>query len=172
VFVHSPSAAQFYVPTRTDLYGLHEAELWQALKTDSYFLSVNGSAPEVAKADKKGFAMGLKNIAANPSDYVIQRVKSYPYLFLSSFDQFSGASSWKTGFWIKIPLLIIFSLIPLGLSFFGIRHNKVTLLCASVWILTMLVHLPLWIEYRFWIPALPFQVVSATVGLYKLIEKI
>jgi hypothetical protein len=33
----------------------------------------------------------------------------------------------------------------------------------------LVIHLPLWIEYRFWVPVVPFLIISAMFGLHRTI---
>jgi hypothetical protein len=60
----------------------------------------------------------------------------------------------------------VFAVAPLALAILSLRRRCVqasTALAtsASVWIFTLAAHTPLWISPRFWIPAVPFLLVSA-----------
>jgi hypothetical protein len=65
-------------------------------------------------------------------------------------------------------LLLLFSAIPLILALTSLskaRANIVAALCSAMWLYTLMIHLPMWIEYRFWLPAVPFLIVSASMGV-------
>jgi hypothetical protein len=42
---------------------------------------------------------------------------------------------------------------------------------ATVWLYILVANLPLWVEYRFWIPAVPFVFISAAQGAHFLARK-
>ena len=122
----------------------------------------------MVEADHFGVAETLRNIRHNPRGYVRLRLRTLPHLFLSSFDSFTGidrsfrqllASRDVPHITVKFLMMAVFSVAPLILGVFGlpsIRRNSVALLCASIWLTTLVVHMPMWIESRFWLPAVPF----------------
>jgi hypothetical protein len=123
------------------------------------------------------FREGVRNIRANPLGYIAARARIYPYFFLTSYDSFTGinrslgtllAERDLLRLGVKLCLLLVFSLIPfiLGIVAFGqFRTNLAAALAASVWVYMWFVYLPLWIEPRYWLPAMPFLLVSAVLGL-------
>ena len=185
VLVQGFSGIQFYVAARSDLDQLDETRLWGLLldpKTDDpYFQRLrNARNPaEVVAADRFGVQQSIDNIMTSPQQYFLQRIKTFPHLFLNSFDIFTGINQSfstliATGQYgkllIKGGLLNIFSLFPFVLGIISltqVRGNFAVALCASVWVFTLLIHIPMWIEYRFWIPAAPFLLVSAVSGAKK-----
>jgi 4-amino-4-deoxy-L-arabinose transferase-like glycosyltransferase len=123
---------------------------------------------EDASADRLGMKVAMRNIMADPKAYLLSRLKSYPYLFISGFGAPSFGELWARRCYallsVKLLLLLMFSIAPLALAFLNlrrVRENSAMALCAAVWIYTLVAHLPLWIESRFWAPAFPFLAVCA-----------
>jgi len=183
IFVQGVTAFQFYAPTRVDIAQWNEAKLWTEFfdpeTNDEYFRALaNAVTPrDFIEAEKIGRAKTIENIKAHPREYLFSRAKIYPYFFLTSFDNFTGINNSYRNLWtegrilsllVKSLLLLVFSLLPFVLSLAGIMRagrNLAGFFCALVWIIVMLVHLPMWIEYRFWVPFVPFQIVTAVAGL-------
>ena len=72
---------------------------------------------------------------------------------------------------LKVSLLVIFSALPLALALVGLaaaRRAPAAGVCASVWLYTAAALLPVWAEYRYWVPATPFLLVGAVAGAYEL----
>jgi 4-amino-4-deoxy-L-arabinose transferase-like glycosyltransferase len=183
VFVQGVSAFQFYAPTRVDLEQWDEKKLWKEYfdphTTDEYLrkLAAAQTPADFIEAEKTGRAIAFANIKAHPKEYLISRAKTYPYFFITSFDNFTGinnsyrellAAGSFSALTVKILLLLVFSLLPFVLSVIGLlraARNTTALICALLWISVLLIHLPLWVEYRFWVPFVPFQIISAAAGL-------
>jgi 4-amino-4-deoxy-L-arabinose transferase-like glycosyltransferase len=167
--VHSGSAVNLYEPTRVTADGV----------PDSFYAQRESAQTpaEQAAADSYGLERTIENITSDPGRYLRQRASVYPYLFLTSFDRFTGIEATYGELYtrraylpimLKIALLVLFAAVPLALAVVGLRRatsNPVALLCAGVWCYTLLIHIPLWIEYRFWLPALPALFVSAAAGV-------
>lgn len=188
VFVQGYTGANFYLATRYDLGQQNDAELWSRLfgpdTNDRYGQMVRNvrTPAEAVASDREAFRIGWQNIRANPRAYLSARAHAYPHLFLSSFDNFTGfnrsfaeATAGRDFALVAVKwgLLLVFSLLPFGLGVAGLcwtRRQPIALICACVWVSTLLVHLPLWIEYRFWQPVLPFLLVSAALGAYQLMQ--
>ena len=189
VFVQGVTVFQFYAPTRVDLDQWNEKQLWieffDPQTSDEYFrqLARAETPGDFIEAEKIGRAKAFENIKARPREYVVSRLKTYPYFFITSFDNFTGINkSYGTLYAegsvfrlaLKIILLFVFSLLPLVLSLVGLLRlgrNLTSLFCALVWISVLLIHLPMWIEYRFWVPFVPFQIISAAAGLEVLRDR-
>jgi 4-amino-4-deoxy-L-arabinose transferase-like glycosyltransferase len=134
---------------------------------------------EIAEADRAGLRVVARRLMENPELFLLSRI-TYPFLFLTSFDAFTQihtsfgqlvAEGDVLRIATKLTMLVVFSLVPFVLAFVGLargRRSPVERLCATIWIYTLVIHIPLWIEYRFWLPALPFLLVSAAVGAYAL----
>lgn len=182
VFVQGVTAFQFYAPTRVDLPQWDEKRLWTEYfdpnTGDEYFkkLASAQTPADFIEAEKIGRQKAKENIRNHPQEYLISRIKIYPYFFLSSFDNFTGFNkSFGTlisegsilVLLLKILLLLVFSALPFVLSLVGlarISQDLTSAFCALIWISVLLIHLPMWIEYRFWTPFIPFQIISAAAG--------
>ena len=130
--------------------------------------------------DKVLMTAGIRNIRAHPGKYLLSRARWFPHLFITSFDPFTQISrSYATllsehdllRLGIKLSLLFTFSLAPFVLAIIGLASswkNTTAMLCASVWLYILFVHLPLWVEMRYWWPAVPFLLISAGPGARRL----
>jgi hypothetical protein len=124
-----------------------------------------------------GQKQALRNIEANPRAYLMSRIRTYPHLFISTFggkigiDQTIGEVIAQRRFGIAAllaALLILFSLLPFAAATLGLTRatsNPAALLCALFMIATLVVHLPMWIEYRYWLPVLPYELALGAIGL-------
>ena len=188
VLVQAAGAQNLYAATRWDLDQKNEAELERVNAeefqnfpevADGKLMQLGKTQPERAAAGERIWVThAWQNIRANPYKYLMSRGRIAPYLFLSSFDQFTGiddsfgsllARRNITALLTKMVLLIVFSLIPFLLGIVGlglVRKSLTAALSAGVWVFTLLFHLPMWIEYRFWLPAVPLQFISAIGGAY------
>lgn len=188
VVVQGASSIQFYAASRSDLDQKRHAELYDAIfgpaTTDRYGLKMRQArnSAEIVEADKLGYQLAFENIKSNPQRYLISRLRSFPYLFLHSFDDFTGLNA-SFGellgdkvipkLLIKLGLLVIFSAAPFLLAIVGIsmlRAHPLIMFCSIVWIGNWLVHLPMWIEYRFWHPVVPCLLICAAVGVEKILK--
>jgi hypothetical protein len=188
VFVQGASAIQFYVASRSDLDQKRYAELYDAIfgpdTKDPYGRKVREAknSAEIVESDRIGFRLALENVKAAPAGYLFSRIRSFPHLFLTSFDDFTGVHASfgeliKNPNWLKLSIkiifLLIFSAIPFLLAVIGSsksRTSPIIMLCAVVWIYNWLVHIPMWIEYRFWHPVVPCLLVCSAVGVKKLLS--
>jgi 4-amino-4-deoxy-L-arabinose transferase-like glycosyltransferase len=184
VFIQGLGAVNLWVPTVLSIDQRDEAQIWAYHAATAQRLAPGGlNTPEQMVAyDRLLFHEALGNIRANPSRYVRARVRTFPYLFISSFDNFTNLNEsfgalrangdlFKLG--LKAMLLLVFSLGPFLLALIGAvagRRNLIAMMCATVWIYTLVIHLPLWIEYRFWIPVTPFLLVSSVIGAQTLVK--
>lgn len=179
VLVQGFTTTIFYVGTRYDWNQQDQETIWPRLMTEDPYgrlLNAARTPKEVADADRFGLRLGLQNIWANPRAYVMSRARSTPYLFLTSFDMFTGVNKSfgelrrnadMSRLALKLSLLFCFSLVPFLLGFIGLfqsYRNISAAFCATVWIYTLLINMPMWLEYRYWMGAVPFLLVSAAVG--------
>jgi hypothetical protein len=169
----------WYLPTRWDLNQLDEAQLFASFRRDPYGtrLGTARTPAEVVEADRFGLEQAIHNVLSNPRAYLASRARVYPHLFLNSFDSLTGLNQSfgsliaERRMWavlLKLTLLALFALLPLALALLGLaaqRRSLIALLCASVWIATAVAHMPMWIEFRFWTPALPILLVNAAAGV-------
>ena len=110
----------------------------------------------------------IARILGDPLGYLRSRARSYPHLWLysggsSSLAEVSFGDAWRRGDLVrltaKVLFLAVFSLLPIGLAVYslileGLRREHYVL--WAVPLLIAVVHVPLWIEYRYSIPAQPF----------------
>ncbi len=186
VLVQGASSTLFYVATRTDWNQKDQQSLWARYSTEDPYgrRLVTAKTPrEMAEADQFGLQLALQNIRSNPKAYVLSRARNFPFLFVTSFDMFTGlnksfGAAYQEKDWltliIKGCLLLVFSLAPLLLGLVGLLgnwRNPAVALPAVVWVYTGLAYLPMWIEYRYWVSAIPFLLVSAAVGAHILFAK-
>lgn len=178
VVVQGNGAVNFWAPSLWSLDQKDQRKIWAVQSETAKNREVGRpyTPADAVEDDQLLFQEALRNIRANPLKYAESRARAFPYLFISSFDTFSGinksfgelrAEHEVVRLGSKILLLIGFSLAPILLAAFGVLvgwRNLPATLCASIWISTLVIHLPLWIEYRFWVPALPFLLVNAAMG--------
>jgi hypothetical protein len=184
VLVQGHSTANFYVPTRYDWDQRDQEQLWHKLATEDEWgrmMETVVTPRDDIAVDRVGLQYAISNILADPVAYVTSRLRTYPHLFLTSFDKFTGlntsfgtlaAAGRLAPLALKSGLLVVFSLVPLLLAIIGLRARRWSLagaLAALVWVFVALVHMPMWIEYRFWLPAVPFMLVTAPAGAAALV---
>jgi Dolichyl-phosphate-mannose-protein mannosyltransferase len=127
-------------------------------------------------------------VRAHPVAYLKNQLRNYPHLFLQSYDMFTGvsnrmaANSWSRVLanhayglmLVKGLMLVVFSLLPLALAFISLpasRRDPAAAMAALAWIYCMIVHFPLYIEARFWMPSVPFLMFSAAIGAQVLFRR-
>ncbi len=186
VLVQSATPVVFYVGTRFDWNQQDQETLWpRFLREDPYGRRISEAKDpkELVEADQFGLRLALQNIRAQPKQYLMSRARSFPYLFITSFDKFTGVKesfrqSYNSGNWlrliVKAGFLLAFSLVPFLLGMLGLvtsRRDAAAAFCAAVWLFTWVINFPNWVEYRYWIPAVPFLLVTATDGVRMLSSK-
>jgi glycosyltransferase involved in cell wall biosynthesis len=183
VLVQGHSTANLYVPTRYDWNQADQAQIWTRLEQDDEWgrmMNEVRTPAEDVEVDRIGLRYAIANVTSNPSAYLLSRLETYPYLFLTSFDKFTGIQGsfgmlYARGridlLAIKGAMLLVFALAPLVLAVVGLAQSRRSTggaLAAATWVFFALAHIPLWIEYRFWLPAVPFMLVGAAVGAHEL----
>jgi uncharacterized membrane protein len=136
----------------------------------------------VVEADQFGIRQAIRNVQADPFAYLVSRLRSYPHLFLTSFDRFTRintsfaqllATRDVARLVVKTTLLIVFSLAPFLLGLAGLwpaRKNAVASYVAVIWLAVLVSYLPMWVQYRYWLPAVPFLLVSAASSLETIMQ--
>jgi Dolichyl-phosphate-mannose-protein mannosyltransferase len=178
IVVQGQGAVNFWAPSLWSLDQKDQQKIWaeQSETAKNRKVGQPYTPADAVRDDQLLFQEALRNIRANPLKYAASRALAVPYLFISSFDSFSGINKSfgelrsehdvvRLG--LKLFLLIGFSLAPILLAALGVLagwRSLPTTLCASIWLSTLAIHLPLWIEYRFWVPVLPFLLVNAAMG--------
>jgi 4-amino-4-deoxy-L-arabinose transferase-like glycosyltransferase len=180
VFVQGTAAINWYIPTLVELDQGDERTLWPYFVNEDPYGKLLGEArtpAETLEADRFGFHQALSNVRARPTDYLVSRLRSFPHLFINSFDSFTHTNQsfgtlWACqnlpGLFLKLGLLTVFSITPILLAVAGLGYSRRSvgaLFCATLWLTTLIAHLPMWIEFRFWLPVVPFLFISAGVTL-------
>ena len=65
---------------------------------------------------------------------------------------------------MKLGLFTVFSLVPLlaGMAGLSVGSRAVAkTLCGALWLFTIVIHLPGYVEYRYFFPAVPMLLVTA-----------
>jgi hypothetical protein len=186
VLVQAPSFIDWYLPTLSWIDQNDEPAVWKYFTTvDPYGIRLTrwATPAELMRADDFGRQQAILNLRAGPGAYLRSRIKSYPHLFLNTFDRFSGinrsigdvfrARAWEA-LTIKLGLLLVFAALPMLFACLGIRAATRSIqasIAATFWIATLAVHIPMWVEYRYWLPLLPFQLVTAALGIQSVIDR-
>jgi len=179
VVAQANGVSNWYLPTRWDWDQNDQTALWRAFKNDPYGQRLAGArtSAEVVDLNEFGQRQALRNIEANPRAYLMSRIRTYPHLVISTFgaaigiNQTIGEVVAKRRFGtaaLLATLLIVFSLLPLVAAALGLARaasSPAMSLCALFVTATLLVHLPMWIEYRYWLPVLPYELALAAAGL-------
>jgi len=167
--VQGYSAANVYLASQWWVDQKDYAAAMRGLEQSPYGLALRAAKnpEETARADRMGAELAMRNITSAPKAYLLSRLKAWPHLFIRSF----GASlreCWAGRYYVllalKLSFLFVFSIAPLASALLSLRRvpeNPPLAFCAAVWTFTLVVHLPLWIEYRFWVPAFPFLTICA-----------
>jgi 4-amino-4-deoxy-L-arabinose transferase-like glycosyltransferase len=187
VFIQAPSSFGWYLPSLWWLDQNDEPGMWRHYHAgDPYGVRLESAKTPAAvmAADDFGRQQTIVNIRKDPGQYLTSRAKAFPHLFLNTFDPFTGINrslgdvvrSRDLGaLAIKLALLLIFSALPMAFAILGLpasRHSLAASLAAAIWLITLAFHIPVWIEYRYWLPALPFQVITATLGMQMAIDRV
>lgn len=180
VFIQAPAAAAWYLPTLWWLDQNDELAIWRYYSaTDAYGMSIRaarGRAGEVMKAEDIGRRQAIANVRKNPGAYLRSRARAFPHLFLNTFDRFTGINqsigeSRGAARAVKLGLMFLFTALPMAAACLGLPASRRTLagtLAAAMWLATLAVHVVLFIDYRYFLPAVPFQLVTAALGMERI----
>ena len=185
VFVQAPSVLSWYLPTLWWLDQNDEPTIWgYYFAADPYGLRLGAAKTPraVMSADDFGRHQAIANVRKNPKRYLQSRARTFAHLFLNTFDRFTGINRSigtvtrardSPALAIKLGLMLLFTAVPmiaacLGLG--GSLRNLTASLAAVIWIITLAVHVPMWIEYRYGLPVVPFQFVTAALGIQSAID--
>ncbi len=187
VLIQAPSFIDWYLPTLWWLDQNDEPAIWRYFSTaDSYGIRLGAATTPgaVISADSFGRRQAIANVRKNPERYLLSRARTFPHLFLNTFDRFTGinrslgnaARARDIGdLAIKLGLMLLFTAFPVAAALLGIRgswRNLTASLAAMVWIITLAVHAAMWIEYRYWLPVVPFQLMTAALGIQSVPDRI
>src|SRR5882724_11140711 len=90
------AASLFYVTTRLDWDQKDQAVLWPRFVEETRRMVTAAetrhqiNAQEEVRVDRLLLIEGIRNIRANPGRYLVSRVRSFPYLFITSYDSATG----------------------------------------------------------------------------------
>ena len=180
VFIQAPSALPWYLPTLWWIDQNDEPAIWRYYLTeDPYGITLHaarGRAAEVMRAEDVGRRQAIVNVRKNPGAYLRSRMRSFPHLFLNTFDRFTGinralgdVNGMKLA--IKLGLMLLFTALPMAAACLGLGASRRTLaasLAAAMWIVTLAVHVVMFIDYRYFLPVVPFQLVTAALGIERI----
>lgn len=179
VLIQAPSSLGWYLPSLWWLDQNDEPGMWRHYLVDPYGIRLEAAKTpaEVMREDDFGRQQAIANIRRNPRAYLQSRIRTYPHLFLNTFDPFTGLNRSLAetarvhdfrALAIKLTLLIVFSALPMLFALLGLPASRQTLaasIAAAIWLITLAFHVFVWIEYRYWRPALPFHLVTAALGI-------
>lgn len=186
VFIQAPSGVAWYLPSLWWLDQNDEPAVWRYFHSaDPYRtrLRAAGTPAAVMSADDFARKQMIANIRKNAGRYVQSRIRTFPHLFLNTFDRATGINRSLgevahahdfAALTCKLGLMLLFTALPMIASLYGIRASLRTLtgsLAAAIWIVTLAVHVPMWIEYRYWLPVVPFHFVTAAIGIQRLLDR-
>jgi 4-amino-4-deoxy-L-arabinose transferase-like glycosyltransferase len=185
VVIQGASAVNWYVPTMTEIDQRNQDLIWPAFGRTEYGRMLNSARnpAELLAADRIGFQATMQNIRADVLGYVKSRVITVPNLVLNTFGRFTPAQQGLSGSWrdrnftnliVAIALFVTFSVGPLLISFLGLpmaAQHPANLICTVVWLATIVLHIPMWIEYRFFLPVVPFLCITTAVTVNFWIQR-
>jgi 4-amino-4-deoxy-L-arabinose transferase-like glycosyltransferase len=184
VLVQGPSMAlNFYYPTRMDWDQGDQQAVWLSFQRDDpcgkCFLAARNPT-QMPMVSRFCFDEAIHNIRSAPLRYAVSRLRAYPQLMLTSFDSFTGynesfrqclVNRHHGRFLLNLLLMTVFAGAPFCLAALGVRKaggNVTVGLCAVVCVFTLLIHIPMWIEYRYWQPVVPLLLVLSASGAESL----
>jgi 4-amino-4-deoxy-L-arabinose transferase-like glycosyltransferase len=180
VFLQAPSVMPWYVPTLWWLDQNDEAGIWRYFRTvDPYGVALGiaeGRAAEVMRAEDVGRRQAMVNVRKNPGAYLRSRLRAFPHLFLHTFPRFTGINRALgevkgAALAIKLGLMVLFTALPMLAAILGLVASRRTLggsLAAAMWIATLVFHVVMFIDYRYFLPVVPFQLVNAALGIERI----
>ena len=179
VLVSATGPVNLALATAPEPWNLNDqSSIWQTRRywrTDpcGRALSEALTPQESARADQICLHKALADLKENPQYYVRNRISQLVRFPFTSFDIATGNStSIQTALrqreWavlgMKVGLFTLFSLVPLLAGMVGLFVGKRAMekaLCGALWVFTILIHLPGYVEYRYFFPAVPMLLITA-----------
>lgn len=180
VFIQAPSVMPWYVPTLWWLDQNDEPGIWRYFSAeDPYGIGLKaaqGRAREVMRAEDVGRRQAAANVRKDPARYLRSRARAFPHLVLNTFDRFTGINRALgdvngTALAIKLGLMLLFTALPLIAAIAGLGVSPRTLtgwLAAAMWLVTLAIHVVMFIDYRYFLPVVPFQLITAALGVERI----
>ncbi len=158
-------------------------DIWSSVLKDP--LTQQPPGLDEIEQDRLRMKLAVSRIVNNPAGWLKARSRQYPRLFIDSGDyvleeqnvSFGQAVNESNFLVLFVKLFFLFfSFMTLLFFLIGIwTSGKDILNLPHIYLFPcfiMLVHLPMWIEYRYGLPSLPFIYIIGTVGLFKLFQKV
>jgi 4-amino-4-deoxy-L-arabinose transferase-like glycosyltransferase len=148
---------------------------------DRIVVSPDGTTTDPAAAGASWIA---GDILSHPFRFLGRCVWKTPQMVLSGYGLVNGiepsvrelaASGRYDLLAIKLGMMALFAALPLALAWVGllrVRGAPAAGACAAVCLYQFAVHMPFWVEYRFWVPATPFMLVGAVAGAHVLFARV
>ena len=182
VLVAAAGPLNFAIATAPEQWNLNDqSSIWQDehyWRTDPCGRVLTArTPPEAVRADNLCLQTAIANLKKDPRRYVRNRITQLVHFPLSSFDTATGNStSFQAALrqraygvlGMKFGLWTLFSFIPLLAGLLGMFAGRPEIenrLCGALWVFTILIHLPGYVEYRYFVPAVPMLLVTAAYGL-------
>ena len=186
VLIIATGPVNFALATAPEQWNLNDqSSIWQNehyWRTDpcGRALREAHTPPEAARADQICLDAALVNLKKNPRDYAGNRMTQVVHFPLSSFDVATGnatsfGAALRRGDWkalgMKVGLFTLFSLVPLLAGTIGLFAGRRTIektLCGALWVSTILIQLPGYVEHRYFFPAVPMLLITAACAFDSL----
>lgn len=155
-------------------------EAWGPLDLKTNPVTRVDGVTDESEIDRIRMKRAFARIAESPAGWLVARAKQYPKLFIDNGDYLLGSSNlalreaYSAGRW---------SVILVKLSFIGTNLLVMLLALFGIWTLIprvseyahiilfpvygVMIHLPAWIEPRYFLPMMPMIFILAAVGLQK-----
>lgn len=144
---------------------------------DPTFLRSVDPSLSPGEGDRLVLRKAVENILADPLAYARARVVNYPRLFVNrgvSTPEYFAEGGLPSKLQ-RLAVALVFYVGPLALLAFGATSSRAWtlggLVVAAFWAYTILTHLVLWIDQRFYVPTQPFLFAWASLGLVKIRSK-
>ncbi|HYE66318.1 MAG TPA: glycosyltransferase family 39 protein [Pyrinomonadaceae bacterium] len=156
---------------------------WAPLNLETHPVTRTGAELNEVEKDRVRLRRALGRIADGPLHWLVVRAKQYPKLFIDNGDYLLGARNLPLREAIREPRPLVIltktafisgNLIVFALAAFGLFVERARFVSLGHIVLfpifLSLVHLPMWIEPRYLVPAMPFVAILGARGAVRLVE--
>jgi hypothetical protein len=157
-------------------------DIWTLINNDPILQPTEGL--NEAEQDRLRMKTAIDRITENPTHWIKIRFKYYPKLFLDSGDYILGnyniaiGQALRDGNYFVVLFKVVFILMNLlfyGLAVIGyILAERKILLLPYIFLFPIflaLLHIPMWIETRYFLPAVPFVCIISAFGIQQILIK-
>ena len=144
---------------------------------------VDGVSDEF-EVDKIRRDRALSRIITEPGQWMVARLKQFPKLFVDNGDYLLGTANlplrqaFSNGVWgvaaFKLAFITV-NLLIFALAIFGFwRMGPQIVLSTHIWMFPLfgvLIHLPMWIEPRYFLPMMPMVFIMAAYATSTILSK-